>query len=221
MKKEKLRKRSKIENHYGNLFDNNAHSQGYINGDWLRYETYNQNLYREHPFAFGTNLKVTAQEIFIDLPTIQEFLDVPYEFPLWDITQIKFECEFTSNTWDLDLFGLDAALTNGIQLKTKMEGRTRAFGKLGLKAIKDSFLLIGRPQAEVLTDTAAANKANVWTWDLETTQFVTGGLQFDHRKKEGFIWNVRDDLSGSANTEINGLIFGHYYIKVNPVEEFA
>jgi hypothetical protein len=146
----------------------------------------------QFPVMEELNLKVSEQ----DVPLTQDFLFVK---------RIVFNIQWPAATVLFSTFGVDAALTNGIQLKYA----NRLILPHGIKFNSE----FGEFCYDTRIDTdATAPKINTLTARLSIWKFTKNGegLRLDPDRK--FFIVVQDDLSSSANTHITANVQGWRYV---------
>ncbi len=146
----------------------------------------------QFPVMEEVNLMVTTQEILVS-----------YDFLF--VKRIIFNIQWPAATVLFSTFGVDAALTNGIQIKYA--------DKLILPHGIRSNAEFGEFSYDVRIDTdATAPKINTLTSRLSIWKFTKNGegLRIDPDRPLFVV--VQDDLSGSSNTHIAANIQGWRYI---------
>ena len=140
------------------------------------------------PVIEEIDLKVTTREI----PLTKSFKFV---------SRIIFHIEFATNTLEFTKFGIDTALTNGIQIKYLNE----LILPHGIHN-NGEFSAIAY-DTRIDTD-ATGTKINFLNSRFSFTRFTRDelGLKIDSRRQ--FFLVVQDDLSGSANTTIECYVEG-------------
>lgn len=161
----------------------------------------NKQRLKKNQLMKGTNPFPIIEEINLKVG----ISDIPITQNFRFISRVVFNIEWTATAYDWTLFGTDAALTNGIQIKY----RDKEILPHGIRKNSD----FGAVAYDTTIDQDnAATKNIVLQSRLSFFKFThkAQGLRIDNDKRFSII--VQDNLSGSANNQIEAFVQGWKFL---------